>query len=824
MVAQALETQTFKGQEMRRLIPLLLLFVFQWFGGFGQNYKVSGVVVNSSKDEKLAFVNITFGKNKGVITDLNGNFSIDAPADAFPLNLKFSYVGFHDTVIVLNKAGNYSLKVALKPQSFVLNEVVVLPGENPAHRIIKKAVQNRDKNNPEKALSSFYYKSYNKMYFTALKKDKIVVKGDTVFYVDTASVKNDTSKTAKLLKKQHIFLIETVSERYFEKPDKNYEKIIASRVSGFTIPTFIVLATQFQSFSFYNPQINLLDKKYLSPLANGSWKKYLFQLIDTAYYGENDTVFIIKFRPRKGKNFDGLKGVLYITTDDYAIKNVIAEPVEQKSFYIKVRQSYHKIDSIWMPWQLNSNMIFNDILLDSSYVLAGVNNTYLFDVMINSKPDTLKPKFGNLDVTKEAFKNPESRLAHYRLVPLTAQDSLTYHIIDSIGKAEHLDLKYKTLTTLVSGKIPIGFVNIDIMKLLNYNLYEKFRLGLGLETNDELSGYFSLGGYYAYSFGIKKHSYGGLFSLYPSGKKNFGLYAGYADDVTETGGYEFYRYRPTLSSTESYRLLYLKSMEYEIKRFGGAEFRKRGLSGKLEYTNADRMVAEGYDFAGIDGQKYSYDEAVLRLRFAFREQVMNTPDGIFELGTTYPLVYVNLHYGILNGDNANRYKKAEILVAKTFDFNLAGKFTLHLTGGMVDGNLPLGMLYDMRGSNYKDVVFVSNTFQTMPLCSFYASKFVSGHFYYDFKSLLFRAKHFAPDVVLAYSAGWGELPDYKMHKGLEFEVPDKLYSEGGILINNILVSQYTGIGAGVFYKLGAYASPQWKENFVFKFSLMFLLD
>ena len=798
----------------------ILLFTLNLYS---QIYKIKGTVSNITGKEKLAFVNITYDKNKGVITDLNGEFSFEVSKEKFPLSIKFSYVGYHDTIVKINKPENTFLEVKMKPKSFILNEVVILPSENPAHRIIKEAVKNRNKNNPEKSVQSFYYKSYNKMYFTAFKKEKIFIKGDTLFYIDTTNTSNDTNKTAKFLKKQHLFLIETVSERYYEKPNKNYEKILASRVSGFTIPTFIVLATQFQSFSFYNSQINLLDKKYLSPLSPNSWKKYLFQIVDTSYY-ENDTVFIIKFRPRKGKNFDGLKGVLYITSDGYALKNVIAEPVDQNSFYIKVMQNYVKKDSIWMPWQLNSNMIFNNFMVDSSYVLAGVNKTYLFDILINSKPDTLKPKFGTLDVNKEAFYDAEKKISRFRVVPLTSKDSLTYHLIDSIGKAEGFNLKYFFLTKIATGKVPYGFLNFDLNKLLGYNLFEKFRLGFGIETNEKLSNYFSLNGYYAYSFGIKKQNYGGGIKLFPLGSKQIILYGNYNYDLTEVGGYNFHNYRMPITSSESYRFFYLKNMEYEQKYSGGFMFNMRNLSGKIEYINSQRTITSKYIFNNLNGKKYFYNEAQLSLRIAFKEQVMNTPDGIFTLKTNFPLIFLNIHYGILNEDQKNDYTKIELLVNKTFDFNLAGKFTFTLTGGTVEGNLPLGMLYDMRGTNFKDKIFVSNTFQTMMLNSFYASRFFSGHFYYDFKNLLIKTRHFEPNFVLAYSMGVGYMPNYALHKGIDFDVPNKMYSEGGILINNILKSKYFGLGLGTFYKFGPYASTEWKNNVVIKFNLMFLFD
>ena len=53
----------------------------------------------------------------------------------------------------------------MKKASYELGEVVILPGVNPAHRIINNVVNNRDLNNPEK-MRSFSYTSYEQVIFT----------------------------------------------------------------------------------------------------------------------------------------------------------------------------------------------------------------------------------------------------------------------------------------------------------------------------------------------------------------------------------------------------------------------------------------------------------------------------------------------------------------------------------------------------------------------------------------------------------------------------------------------------------------------------------
>ena len=64
---------------------------------------------------------------------------------------------------ILGEANN--LVIHLRRSATELREIVILAGENPAHRIIQKVIENRDKNDPEQ-LKSFSYTSYDKMIFT----------------------------------------------------------------------------------------------------------------------------------------------------------------------------------------------------------------------------------------------------------------------------------------------------------------------------------------------------------------------------------------------------------------------------------------------------------------------------------------------------------------------------------------------------------------------------------------------------------------------------------------------------------------------------------
>ncbi|HIE16321.1 MAG TPA: carboxypeptidase-like regulatory domain-containing protein [Bacteroidales bacterium] len=240
----------------------------------------NGKVVDAETKEPLAFVNIVYGKHQGVTSNIDGIFSFPVTSDS--INVKISFIGYKQYLLTVNRSDTKHFKIIyLHPEPFQLNSVTILPGKNPAERIINQVIKNRKVLDPEQHLKSFAYKSYNKMYFTAktrhnksLAKDSIPIALDSTLYTnlpDSSQIKkNDTAATNKMerfLQKRHFLMMETISQRYYKAPQKDFEKIIASKVSGFTMPTFVILATQLQSFSFYKTQLNLLDKHYLSPIS-----------------------------------------------------------------------------------------------------------------------------------------------------------------------------------------------------------------------------------------------------------------------------------------------------------------------------------------------------------------------------------------------------------------------------------------------------------------------------------------------------------------------------------------------------------------------------
>lgn len=796
-------------------------FTLVSLGCLGQSFRVTGRIKDAATNEYLAFVNIVYndGKN-GVVSNIDGFYNV---VSTVPLNnLTFSLIGYKTQTISIDSIQGNTLNISLLPQSLSLQEVVVLPGVNPAFRIIDQVIENRNRNNPEK-MSSFSYSSYNKMHFKAVREKH---SADSILNQSVREMQRDTSRAKE---KSHLMLMEFISDRKFKFPDKNQEKIIASRVSGFKDPSFTLLATQLQSFSFYNDFFVLFDHYYLNPISSGSKSRYSFLLEDTFLTETLDTLFVISFKPIQGRNFDGLKGVLYINTNGYAIQNVIAEAYTQnESVSVKIQQRYELIDrKKWFPTQLNTQLAFKGLINNKGsrdIAIVGFGKSYLRDIRLDD--DVSSTRFSNiiLSVAPEAYHQTDTLWNRYRPIPLTRADSLTYKILDSIGRVKNLDQRLEIWETLSTGFIPIGYVNVDLRRFLNYNRKEGFRVGVGLQTNNKLSQHFSLGGHYAYGITDKKSKYGTFLHLFPAWGSDTRFSVQYVNDVTETGSYRFVDDQ-FLFSTELYRNFLVNRMDKIRGLETSATFRAlKYLKFRLSLANATRSLP-GYSYLDPNDSyvgSYSLTEAGVGVKFTFNEKFVLTPRGRkISTGTKYPVLWVNYKQGFKAWDGNLEYQKFEARLSKVFTTKTFGKTAITLVSGKASRSLPIGLLYNGHGNYSGFSLDAENAFGTMRMNEFYSSEFVSGYFRQNFESLLFRKGKFKPEINVAFNAGYGKMQNPLFHQGIVYKTMEKGYYETGLILGKLLNQKLFGYGFAVYYRLGPYSFSKISDNFAYKVALTF---
>lgn len=815
---------------MKRLILTAILLTWL-FPTLVAQQTLRGKIVDANTGHPLAFVNIVYNEmGQGVSTNLDGKFEIITQHTI--KSIKTSYIGYEPKIIAITEKSFINpILVGLTPTTYNLKEIVVKPGANPAHRIIRKAYTNRQKNNPER-LPQFSYNSYNKMYFTV---NRDTVKTSTI--TDSSSTDDLVKqKVEDFLKRQHLFMLESVTQRVFMHPNRNLETVLASKISGIKDPLLAYLSTQYQSFSFFPELLNVGGKLYLNPISKNSTRRYLFILEDTLYTPNADTLFVISFAPLNKKNFSALQGVLCINSNGYAIQNVIAEPVEPPSsaFNVKIQQRYSYIDSIqWFPVELNTTLYLNPVSTNPSnnsniqqYTIVGYGSNYIKN--INLAPNLKARDFSHVELkfAPEAATRNETFWMQYRNDSLTKQELRTYEYIDSLSRQVNLDRLTSMFDILLMGKIPIGYVNLNLNKLMGFNKFEGYRLGLGLETNQRVSKWFNLGGYYAYGFRDKKNKYGGFARVTLSDLHQVFIEGNYQNDVREPGEVTFDQ-QQNLINDELYRSFMVDKMDYMQKysaKFGFRVFKRFNIGIIASRSNFNITSGYGYNHAQRNSEyEYSTNEVGLKIRFAKQEVFMETLKGLRPLKTEYPVMWFNLFKGFEYNNTGFNYTRFETKIAHRIKYRTIGKTVFTLTGGRIVGSTPTSLLYFAPGNMGTYSIDSDIAFGTAAPFEFVSDRYAYLFIRHNFGNLLNKVhtKTFKPQLVMAQNFAIGNYTPRNQH-GFNLVQPktfSKGFFESGIIINSILSNSFSSIGIGAYYRWGHYAHDSWKDNFAIKITL-----
>ncbi len=789
-----------------RRVTLLIFLSFIFITVSSQTF--NGKVIDAVTKNPVPFTNISFGDGKtGTISDLNGEFKASFTELKNPII--FSCVGYKkkktDIVSLME-----SPVIELEPEVIRLKSVDVYPGENPALTIMKKVVKNKDRNNPD-LTTDYSCILYHKLNFT-------YDIPDTVDLTTNPELKN----LKQFSDNSYLLLMESVSEKKHLKPDKTNERLISGRVSGFKDPALSYLTAQLQPFTFYSKYIRLLDMEYLNPVSDQGLKFYTFILTDTLINLKNDTIFYIKFMPKKGKNFNGLEGALHIHQPDWAIKTVSVESVSSdNSNILKIRQNYRLInDSVWFPFQMESNLTIKNIKTSKqkgiSFPIVASGKSYVTAVNLN--PKITARDFNNVTFKDDMSSGNSVPMSDFRYSPLTHKDSVTYFLIDSIGRTKHLDKLITFQKAAVKGNIPWGIFDIDYRKFLDYNSYEGFKLGIGLWTNKRLSEYFSFGGYYTYAFKIDKSNFGAGFDVTPwkDPDTKFSFY--YKDDVFATGTFSFldaYKIR----SPESFQRFLFETMdntkEYTVNaRFRFLKYFKAGLGFKY----ASITPQKEYRFAVSPDTVPPFDtkELSVKLKWINKETFSDTPYGRISNLSRWPKVWFNFTYGTGSNRESFTYQRYEAQVHQDIKLNPSNTSTIRIKAGLISGDTPLTLLYSSFGS-YKSIgLEIPYSMATMRLNEFAADRFAILNLKHQIN--LFQSKQikFKPEIILTTNIGFGEGPStvYSFEKG---------YYESGIFFNNLFRQLVARYGFAVHYRYGPYHLSKEIDNWAFNIGIEFML-
>lgn len=808
-----------------RIVFIYLFFSQYSTTGFGQNV-VELLVLDSISKEPVPFAGIVNPQNKLIgTTSLDGMVKLDISKE---VKFAIKCTGYKTRWYTAYQS---KLTIYLPPDEFLLDDVVILPGENPAHRIIKQAVKNRDLNNPQKNCRHCY-NTYNKLVFKP--DEDSLAKG----IKSTAEKDSSVMEMLNFFDQQHLFITESLTEKYFNPPAKSSERIIANRVSGFQNPIFSLLATELQSFGYYEDEIKLLGVKYLNPISKGSTDKYKFRLSDTTFDG-TDTLYTITFEPRKGKSFKGLKGNLIVHTGQFALKSFKAQPVtEDAGFRIFINQLYEYVNNRqWFPVQLNAKMYLpNNIQLGGNIVLYGDNKGYITNIRFDEACAQKKTDEVELEVVSTERDTSIKRLNNFNPMALDQKEKNTYAKIDSLGDANKFDQKFTRFSQLLSGKIPVGFVNIDLGRIYNYNHHEGSRVGLGLSTNYKISKRHSLSGYIAYGFKDKVMKYGGDLKLLFYPRKQTQVVVSYRNDIIEAAGPMSYFSTNTFLSPENARQLYLRKFDYHEQWQGmfSTRFLKH-FQGNVYLAFQERKPLYDYTYLESAGTNTSFSNATYfvtevggLIRFGFREKFILADNKLISTGTKWPFLTFRYAQSMQVGEFRNdyTYNRMEVKIEKRFKIRNFGAFNVLVQSGTITGNVPYTFLSSFIASYDKIALSVPNSFESMRLNEFAAKEYVMIFMSHNFLSNLFYNTKSKTQLELFTNIGFGRLPDQEsaQHLGLAVIAPEKGFYESGIRLHSLIKSRFSTIGIALGYRYGPYSLSKFTQNAVIKLTTGIVLD
>lgn len=818
---------------MRRLLLIIscsfTFFISQY--SYAQNQEfitIKGTVIESIKKNPLPFTHIIINDGEqDFVADIDGNFSFNInPKTAHkitfkqPLYRSFNVIKHLDSLLKVNPF----FEVILHPTSLHLASDT---SHQDAKNIIEEVYQKSDSNNHE-INNNYSCTGYNKILLTSKEKETTQSIFDYI-YKYLFRIKQRTN-----LNDHHIFLLETITEKQFIDKYHQKEIVTASKVSGIQDPSLLLTGTNAEDFTIYEKYITIGGSHYINPINKNTFKRYDFEIVDTIPQPlSNDTLLVIQFSQKTNKNFNGLKGLLYISKTDKAVQFFSATPMLNATIDRTIYQNYGKLSNgKWFPIQTNSYISFgkignskSELVLCSKKINTNIQiNKNLGKQYFNEYIFEYHPGY-NID--------NEEYWGDNRMVYLSDKDKNTYTLYDSINKRQYLDKFIDVGHKLYYGQLPLSKFNIDLNRIFSFNDYEKFRTGFGFHTNEKLFKNFTSGIYFGYGTKDEKFKYGTDLSIILNKDIDFTLNIKHAKDLTESGSttFSFYEYLYSSERLRKYRVLvkdWEKRTEINLQvhplKYLNIQY---GISHSHKSTTYQYSLENSNN--NLNNNTFNFLETSFGLRYAYRVQFLKTEINKLSKGSVFPIIYFNFTKSFATnnflGDfNYNKFELRIDKVIKTLNF---GHSTLQLKLGYIDNyKIPYMNLFNMSGSNNNDVTFLAhNSFMTMGYNEFTAKRFANIFYTHNFGRFYARDRFFNPEIEVIANMGWAEIKGISLHQKIKLKSMEKGFYEAGLNMNNILnlnlIGLNVGLGVGFFYRLGEYSFEKASQNLISKVTTNF---
>jgi hypothetical protein len=739
---------------------------------------ISGKVFDAKTKEPMPFVNVILkGTTAGATSDFDGNFQIKTALKGD--SLLASYIGYKRFAAPVKIGASQTINVPLEiyEEGVTLQEVVINPGENPAHRIIRAAIAHKDQNN-KKRLSAYQYEAYNKIEFDLNNipkslKDKKAFK-PIKFIFDNIDSSNSSEKPFLPL-----FMVETLSDYYWRDDPKTKKEIIkASKITGVENQSVSqVMGDMYQNVNVYDNDIIVFGKDFKSPIADNAIFNYKFYLEDSLYI-DGKWCYHIRFKPRRKQELL-FTGNMWVADSTFGLKRLeMSIPDDANINFIQaanVIQEFTFVDSTWM---LAKDRLVIDFIPDlglgkkpdeKTTGVYGRKTTSYKNIILNKPKDMSFFNFGEtVVVNDDATKKNEEFWNQARHDSLSANEKKIFKMIDTIQQLPIYRTWVDIFTIVVAGYFDAGNFEIGpYSNMVSYNRLEGPRLRFGGRTSSKFSRWYELNGYVAYGFKDEKWKYALGFKTFLS-KKNPRHLVGmnYKSDLEILGqsqnGFSndnfiasFLRRTPlnSLTRVEQTQVWYERDW-------------LPGLTTKLSFVNRKLSPTGGYhyDYIKNNGDSGIVDyirtsEIRITTRFAYDEKFINGDFSRTSLGTKYPIVQLTYAHSLKQVyEGQYEYQKVVLNLNDRIRLgSLLGYTDYTVEGGQIFGNVPYPLM-ELHGGN-QTYIYDYMAYNMMNYYEFVSDRYASLWLFHHFEGL------FLNKIPLMRRLKWREVVTYKILVG-----------------------------------------------------------
>lgn len=805
-----------------RLLTVVFLQIVLFGEVMAQVTEVQGKVTDATSGEPLPFAIISFkGSSVSTSTDFDGYYHLydNKAHDSLVVDL----MGYESKSYPLRK-GKQDLNIKMGESSIMIDEMVISKGEDPVYVLMRRVLEAKEKHN-HKELEAYKYNAYTKIEVDINNmEDKFMErKMMQEFFeaVDSSDMIYD--KDGEML--VPLFISETVSEYHFRNnPKLTKEYVQATKIAGVAIEdgsvTSQVVGSSFQQYNFYENWLNILDKDFISPIANGWKTSYKLFLADSLMI-DGDYCYEVHVDPIRASDL-AFKGKMWITKEEAALKRIDVTVDKQTNLnFIDEIEIYQELaplndTTVWMP---NYTKVVVDVGKVSGR-LPGVLGTYQ---VTNSNIQLTEPKPAKfyeypIEVLEDAQMKDEA-FWKAQEGEMTPNEKKAVGLIDTLKQLPTVKSYLDIIDFLVNGYYEMPNEKWELGPIFfayAWNELEGNRFRLGFRTRHEFSDKVQLYGYGAYGFRDNRWKYnaGAKFFLNRRPWTEMGI--DYIKDVHQMGitgelGNNFFE------ATAHWGTLIVPFMKEQTSVY---------LQRQLNRDFSEKITIRNYFFESLFDFDYYQDsetgatlsnnftatEVEFETRFGFKEVFIQNGNSRISLGAKkWPVVTLKYTLGLsklLASDF--QYNKLETSFQQDIKLGLIGWSRYNITGGYIFEDLPAPLLELHLGNS--SFFYNYRTFNLMNPYEFVSDTYASLAYVHHFDGFILNRiplmKKLKWRLVANYTVLYGSLRDANRKaipgdiEGL-YALNDEPYMDVGYGIENI----FKLIRVEVFHRLTQLDNP-----------------